>query len=40
MTAKEGTMKTFKIATYNVNSVRSRLPIVLPWLEKNRPSVL
>src|SRR5512136_368394 len=35
-----GTMKTFKIATYNVNSVRSRLPIVLPWLEKNRPSVL
>ena len=40
MTAKEGTMKIFKIATYNVNSVRSRLPIVLPWLEKNRPSVL
>jgi exodeoxyribonuclease-3 len=33
-------MKTFKIATYNVNSVRSRLHIVLPWLEKNRPSVL
>ena len=33
-------MKTFKIATYNVNSVRSRLPIVLPWPERNRPSVL
>ena len=33
-------MKTFKIASYNVNSVRSRLPVVLPWLEKNRPSVL
>ena len=31
-------MKTFKIATYNVNSVRSRLPIVLPWLEQHRGS--
>jgi exodeoxyribonuclease-3 len=40
MPAKEGNMKTFKIATYNVNSVRSRMHIVLPWLEKNRPSVL
>ena len=40
MPAKEGNMKTFKIATYNVNSVRSRLHIVLPWLEKNRPAVL
>ena len=26
-----------KIATYNVNSIRSRLHIVLPWLEKNKP---
>jgi exodeoxyribonuclease III len=26
-----------KIATYNVNSIRSRLHIVLPWLQKNRP---
>jgi exodeoxyribonuclease-3 len=33
-------MKTFKIATFNVNSIRSRLPVVLPWLEKNRPTVL
>lgn len=33
-------MKTFKIATYNVNSVRSHLPIVIEWLEKNRPTVL
>jgi exodeoxyribonuclease-3 len=32
-------MGTFKIATYNVNSVRSRLHIILPWLEKNRPAV-
>jgi exodeoxyribonuclease-3 len=26
-----------KVATYNVNSVRSRLHIVLPWLTKNSP---
>ncbi len=32
-------MKHFKIATYNVNSIRSRLHIVIPWLEKNRPDV-
>jgi len=29
-----------KIATYNVNSIRSRLHIVLPWLQKNRPDYL
>jgi exodeoxyribonuclease-3 len=32
-------MGTFKIATYNVNSIRSRLRIVIPWLQKNRPTV-
>ncbi|MBN2179029.1 MAG: exodeoxyribonuclease III [Deltaproteobacteria bacterium] len=32
-------MKTFKIATYNVNSIRSRLHIVIPWLRENRPDV-
>jgi len=26
-----------KIATYNVNSIRSRMHIVLPWLKKNKP---
>ncbi|MEI6610258.1 MAG: exodeoxyribonuclease III [Deltaproteobacteria bacterium] len=26
-----------KIASYNVNSIRSRLHIVLPWLENNKP---
>ncbi len=30
----------FKIATFNVTSVRSRLPILLEWLEKNRPDAL
>ena len=29
-----------KIATWNVNSVRARLPRILPWLEANRPDVL
>jgi len=29
----------FKIATFNVNSIRSRLHIVIPWLEKNKPDV-
>lgn len=29
-----------KIASFNVNSVRVRLPIVVEWLRKNRPDVL
>jgi exodeoxyribonuclease-3 len=29
-----------KIATFNVNSLRKRLPIVLEWLERQRPDVL
>jgi len=33
-------MKIFKLATYNVNSVRSRLHIIIPWLRENRPDVL
>jgi exodeoxyribonuclease-3 len=33
-------MDIFKIATYNVNSIRSRLHVVIPWLEMNRPAVL
>ncbi len=33
-------MNIFKIATYNVNSIRSRLHIVIPWLERHRPAVL
>lgn len=35
-----GKVEQLKIATYNVNSLRSRLPLVLKWLEENRPSVL
>ncbi len=29
-----------KVATFNVNSIRARLPIVIEWLEKVRPDVL
>ena len=29
-----------KIATYNVNSIRRRLPIALDWLKQNAPDVL
>ncbi len=29
-----------KIATFNANSLRSRLPIVLKWLSENKPDVL
>ncbi len=28
---------SIKIATYNVNSIRSRLHIVIPWLKRNKP---
>ena len=30
----------FKVATFNVNSVRARLPILVPWLEAERPHIL
>ena len=29
-----------KIATWNVNSIRMRLPLVLEWLSLNRPDVM
>lgn len=29
-----------KVASFNVNSVRARLPIVVEWLRENRPDVL
>ncbi|HYV30034.1 MAG TPA: exodeoxyribonuclease III, partial [Candidatus Binatia bacterium] len=29
-----------KIATFNVNSIRKRLPLVLDWLERHKPDVL
>ncbi|MBN2282685.1 MAG: exodeoxyribonuclease III [Deltaproteobacteria bacterium] len=32
--------KTITIATFNVNSIRSRMHIVVPWLRENRPDIL
>lgn len=29
-----------KIATFNVNSIRARLPVLLDWLDKSRPDIL
>jgi len=29
-----------RIATFNVNSIRSRLGIVIPWMERHRPDVM
>jgi exodeoxyribonuclease-3 len=29
----------FKVATFNVNSIRSRMPIVIDWLRKHEPDV-
>jgi len=32
--------RRIKIATFNVNSIRARLEIIISWLEKNNPDVL
>jgi exonuclease III len=29
-----------KIATYNVNSIRQRLPLVLEWITRHKPDVM
>jgi len=31
---------SMRFASFNVNSIRARLPIVLPWLQKHQPDVL
>ncbi|MBB4127556.1 exodeoxyribonuclease-3 [Xanthomonas translucens] len=33
-------MKTLKIATYNVNGIRSRLPHLLQWLQREAPDIV
>jgi exodeoxyribonuclease-3 len=32
--------QNMKVATYNVNSIRQRLPIVLDWITENKPDVM
>ena len=35
-----GTVQDVRIATWNVNSVKQRLPRLLPWLDERRPDVV
>ena len=32
--------KTLKLATFNINGIRARLPHLLAWLEKERPDIV
>jgi exodeoxyribonuclease-3 len=40
MTGSVDTVGTVRIATWNVNSVKQRLPRLLPWLDERRPDVV
>jgi len=33
-------MTTLKVATYNANSIRARMPLILDWLERETPDVV
>lgn len=33
-------VRTIKIATWNVNSIRARLPLILNWLQKQAPDIV
>ncbi|MBU2498615.1 MAG: exodeoxyribonuclease III [Proteobacteria bacterium] len=33
-------MKKFKVATFNANSIRARLPVIVKWLDKEQPDLL
>lgn len=33
-------MQNLKIATFNVNGIKTRLPNLLQWLEKERPDIV
>jgi exodeoxyribonuclease-3 len=35
-----GTVGTVRVATWNVNSLKQRVPRLLPWLDERRPDVL
>ena len=37
---KSSVNKNFKVATWNVNSIRTRLPLLLQWLELHNPDVV
>ena len=33
-------LTSWKIATWNINSIRTRLPLIMNWLEENKPHVV
>ena len=35
-----GTRRTLKAATFNINGIRSRLPHLLAWLEREAPDIV
>src|SRR3954467_5345843 len=35
-----GTVRAMRIATWNVNSLKQRMPRFLPWLDERRPDVV
>lgn len=37
---KEKSTQHFKIATWNINSIRVRLPQIIDWLKANKPDIL
>ena len=34
-----GTVRSVRLATWNVNSIKQRVPRLLPWLDERRPDV-
>src|ERR1700722_7114624 len=39
-TSPSGTLNAMKVATYNVNGVNGRLPVLLRWLDESKPDVV
>src|ERR1700728_4415744 len=39
-TSPSGTLNAMKVATYNVNGVNGRLPVLLRWLEEAKPDIV
>src|SRR3984885_8432431 len=39
-TSPSGTLSAMRIATYNVNGVNGRLPVLLRWLKETQPDIV
>ena len=35
-----GSLNAVKVATYNVNGINGRLPVLLRWLEESQPDIV